>query len=118
MNALKLLPVVLSLLLLSVHFLRAGILPLVGLCLALIPLLFFKRAWVARLIQAVLILGAMEWVRALLGYVEQRKEEGKEWTRLAIILGSVALLTAASALTFRCKALIKRFGLDSRPETL
>jgi hypothetical protein len=108
MNALRLLPVILSFLLLGAHFYRAGQLPFTGLCLALPLLLFVRKPWVPRLFQALLALGALEWLRTLYAFASMRIAFEQPWTRLAIILGAVALLTALSGLVFRAAAL-RRF---------
>ena len=44
-------------------------------------------------------------------YVMIRQDSGKPWMRLAIILGSVAVFTAASGLVFRLGPLKKRYKL-------
>ena len=105
MNFVRLLPVILSFGLLAAHFSRAGIFPLMLICLAVPLLLFIKKRWVARSIQVLLVLGAAEWIRAMMGYIEMRKSIGDDWGRLAIILIAVALLTACSGLVFRGKKL-------------
>ncbi len=105
MNFVRLLPVIFSFGLLAAHFSRMGLFPLTILSLALPMLLFIKKKWVARGIQILLVLGAVEWIRAMLGYIEFRKSIGDDWTRLAIILIAVALLTALSGLVFRGKTL-------------
>ena len=87
--------------------------PLVILCLALPGLLLIRRAWVARLVQVVLVLGSLEWGRTLLVLVAQRRDAGEPWSRLALILGVVTALTAASALLFCCRSLRERYGLGS-----
>lgn len=108
MNALRLLPVVLSSLLLGAHFYRAGQLPLTGLCLALPLLLFLRKPWVPRLFRALLALGALEWLRTLYVFAGIRIAFEQPWTRLAAILVTVALLTALSGLVFQTAAL-RRF---------
>jgi hypothetical protein len=100
MNILRLLPVILSFLLLAAHFYRAGIPVLSGLCVGVLFLLFFRKRWVPRLFQALLVLGAFEWLRALYLFATLRIAWDQPWTRLAIILGSVALFTALSGLVF------------------
>jgi len=80
---------------------------------ALLPsLLFHRKAWVARLMQAVLVLGMIEWVRTLFILVDMRRALGQPWTRLAIIIGTVALFSGCSALLFRSKRLRKRYKLS------
>lgn len=108
MNLFRLLPVVLSFLLLSAHFYRAGRWPLIALCLAAPLFLLLRKSWVPRLFQALLVLGALEWLRTLYVFASMRIAFAQPWTRLAIILGAVALLTAVSGLVFRAAAL-RRF---------
>ena len=55
-------PVVLSLVVLGAHFMRYGDTLFVAGALLLIVLLFVRQPWVARLMQVVLVLGALEWV--------------------------------------------------------
>lgn len=118
MTALKHLPVILSALLLGAHFSRAGLMPL-ALAIVLFPaILLTRRAWVARLMQFVLIVGAAEWVRTLLVLVAARRDVGQPWTRLAIILGCVALFTLVSGLAFSfSSALRERYGMDRKDES-
>jgi hypothetical protein len=114
MNLLRLLPVILSFGLLAAHFSRADLFPLVIISLALPFLLFIRKAWAARAIQLLLLAGAGEWIRAMFGYIAIRKEIGEDWTRLAIILITVALLTALSTMVFRGKSLKKRYQFEKR----
>jgi len=109
MNALLLLPA-LALSLLGAHFYRAAAWPLLGLCVLLVLLLAWPRAWVARLVQVALVLGALEWLWTAFWLVQQRLALGQPWLRLALILGAVAVFTAASALVFRSVALRRRYG--------
>jgi hypothetical protein len=98
---LRSLPVVLSALVLAAHFYRSRNLPLVALSLSLPLLLLVREHWSARVVQAGLFLGALEWLRTLAFFAGQRMEAGRPWTRLAVILGAVAALTALSALAVR-----------------
>ena len=94
-------PVVLSALVLAAHFFRAHQLVLVALSLALPFLLLVRERWSARVVQAGLVLGAIEWIRTLAYFAGQRMDMGRPWGRLAVILGAVAALTALSALAVR-----------------
>jgi hypothetical protein len=109
MNAIRLLPVILSLLLLAAHFYRAGQVVVTALCLALPLLLLLRKSWVPRLFQVLLVLGALEWLRALYGFAAMRIAFGEPWTRLALILGAVALFTGLSGLVFRNRKLRARY---------
>jgi len=114
MTFVRLLPVILSSLLLGAHFFRAGLTFLAVLILLFPVLLLVKRAWVARLAQLVLALGGIEWIRTLLVFVAARREIDQPWTRLAVILGIVALFTTGSGLLFSLSgALRKRYGLET-----
>ena len=113
MVVIRLLPVIISFGLLAAHFSRAGLLPFVILSLAVPLLLFIRKAWAARTLQLLLLLGAFEWIRTMLGYIEVRKMIGDDWTRLAIILIVVALLTALSGLVFQGKSLKEYYKLGA-----
>ena len=109
MNALRLLPVVISLLLLAAHFSRNDVTLLAVISLALPLLLLVRRRWVPRLFQVLLVLAALEWVRTTVMHVSRRQAEGETWTRLAVILVAVALFTACSGLVFRNRKLSRRY---------
>lgn len=98
-------PIVLSLLVLAAHFLRGGGLWLAVVVLGLLGLLFVRRAWVARVMQVVLALGALEWVRTLVVLAVRRSEQGEPFLRMTLILGGVVALTVISALLFETKRL-------------
>ena len=112
MNILRLLPVILAFGLLAAHFSRANMPPAVVVSLIIPFLLLIRKPWIARSIQILLLLGALEWIRSMVGYIQVRKEIGEDWGRLAIILITVALLTACSGLVFRGKSLKKRYQLE------
>jgi hypothetical protein len=105
--------VVLSLLVLAAHFLRAGALPVVGALLLLVALLFVRRPWAARTIQIVLVLGALEWLRTLYLLAGVRIDSGEPFLRLVLILGAVALVTLIAALSFQTRSLRRVYGIGS-----
>ena len=92
-------PVVLSILVLGAHFLRFGNWIGVFAAFLLIALLFLHRPWVARLMQVVLVLGTLDWLRTA-------------YERMLVILGIVAAVTLCSALLFESKTLRKIYGLN------
>ena len=61
------------------------------------------------LVQIALIAGAIEWLRTLAGLISTRMATGAPFTRLVLILASVALVTCASALVFRAAKLRARY---------
>jgi hypothetical protein len=73
----------------------------------LIGMLFIRRPWVARLMQAVLVLGAFEWAHTTYLLVQMRAAQDQPFTRMLIILSIVALITACSALLFESSTLRK-----------
>ncbi len=111
MNLVKLLPTILSFLILAAHFSRSNLSVFMIMCIAIPFLLFIRSVWVVRFIQVILVLGSLEWIRALYNYAIERQAYGESWTRLAIILGVVALFTGLSALVFRFGSLRKRYNL-------
>lgn len=117
MSLLLLAPVILSLLVLGAHFLRSGSLFLVAAALALVACLAFRRPWVPRLVQGALVLGAIEWVRTVVQFAAGRMRNGEPYVRLVIILGTVALVTALSALLFETARLRRRYRRAPGPET-
>jgi len=109
MKALKLLPVIFSMLLLGTHFYRAGHLLLAGGALLSLGLLCIRKPQATWLTQGLLIAGAAEWLATAIRLVADRQAQGLPWLRLAIILGLVALCTLFSTLPLRATA---HFPLD------
>jgi hypothetical protein len=111
MNFVRLLPVIISFILLSAHLLfhtgqyAYAIVPL----LFLIPLMF-RKTWVPWLVQLALLLGTIEWLRTLITEVMQKISYGDSWVRYAVILAAVALFTLLSCLVFRSEGLRKRYS--------
>ena len=109
MKILKLLPVILSMLLLGAHFYRAGhLLFAIGALLSL-GLLCIRKPQATWLMQGLLAAGAAEWLITVILLVTDRQAQGLPWLRLAIILSLVSLCTLLSALPFRTKT---HFPLD------
>ena len=95
-----LIPTLLSFLVLGAHFFRGGHANLTLICCAAPMLLLARRRWATRLLQALLVIGALEWVRTTLQIQAVRIEEGRDWRRMAVILYGVAWFTFASSLVF------------------
>ena len=83
-----------------------------ALSLALAGLLAVPRPWAARAVQAGLALAALEWLRTAALLVARRQATGAPYTRLALILGAVAAVTALSLLAFRSARLRRRYRLE------
>ena len=88
----------LALLLLAAHFFRAGLMALTVLCVMLVALLFVRATWAVRVLQAVLALGTLEWLRTAWAFAAARAAQGEPYGRLLVILGAVAVVTAAAAM--------------------
>ena len=76
----------------------------VAACIALPAAAAFTRArWALRGVQILLALGSVSWVVTALRIGAERRAAGEPWLRMALILGTVAVLSAASAAwLFRC----------------
>lgn len=108
-------PVILSLVVLGAHFLRYGSLVGVFTALLLIGLLFVRRSWVARLVQVVLVLGTLEWLRTMYELAHIRLLHGQPYGRMLVILGIVAAVTLCSAMLFQSKTLKEMYRMG-KPE--
>jgi len=107
-------PIVLSFVILGAHFMRYGnSIGVIGSLVAL-ALLFVRRPWIARLLQVILILGALEWLRTLYQLAQERAALGQPFTRMVVILGVVAAVTFCAALLFQSPVLKRIYGLDQR----
>jgi hypothetical protein len=103
---------VVSLVILAAHVFRAGSYVLVVLLLAVLALMAVRRRWVARTVQIVLFLGAVEWLMTLAELAFWRAAAGQPFVRLVAILAPVAIFTGASAFVFRVEALRRLYGLS------
>ena len=105
MRALSIGLTVLSALLIAAHFFRSGsyLLTAVG---ALFPaLLLLRRRFAVRVVQALLFVAALEWIRTLILLAMDRQAMGQPWIRMALILGTVAGVSVVAALLIG-----RRFG--------
>jgi hypothetical protein len=116
MNIVRLTPVFIGFVLMAAHFSRSGLPVLVAVSLWFPLILLVRRPWVARAVQLALVLGALEWVRAAVVIALRRQSAGEPWTRMALILGAVAIVTAISAMVFKMKALRERYDLPLKTE--
>jgi hypothetical protein len=107
-------PIVLSLVVLGAHFLRDGNSVGVFAALVVIGLLFIRRPWVARLIQFVLVLGTLEWLRTMYELAHVRALHGQPYGRMLVILGVVGAVTLCSALLFQTAELKKNYRLKGQ----
>ena len=113
MNALRLIPVLLSALLMAAHCMWHGLVPLALACLLFPALLFVRRPWVASVTRGVLWLWAAEWARTVAFGLHSRMAAGRPWALFATILLTVALITLLSSLVFRAPAIRRRYGIGA-----
>ena|SRR5487761_2577042 len=100
---------VVAALLLGAHFLRAGHLMLVVLCLAA-PLLFlWRNRWSLMLLQFLAYCAAGTWIGLAIELVQLRQRWGQPWAVAAIILGAVALFTLLAGLLLNSRAIEARY---------
>ena len=100
---------VVAAMLLGAHFLRAGDLVMVALCLAA-PLLFlWRRRWSLMLLQLLAYGAAATWIAVAVQLVQLRQQLGQPWTAAVIILGSVALFTLLAGLLLNSRAIRQRY---------
>lgn len=110
----RLLPVILSGIMITAHFVRSQQWLPVVISLAVMGLLLVRKRWIIYLVQAGLGLAAVEWLGTLIQLVRFRQSMGMEWIRLAVIIGGVALFTLLSVLVFRSPVLRRRYGFAQK----
>ena len=95
--------------LLAAHFLRQGNLGLMLIALA-VPFLFLvRRRWSLILMQCCAYAGAILWAVTAAGLVAARMSEETPWLRTALILGAVAIGTAAAGALLNSSAARSRY---------
>jgi len=92
-----LLPALLGLVLLGAHLMRAGHDALLAGVIFTALLAGVRMPWSRRIIQGVLVLGALEWLWTLIVLAGARMDAGMPYARLALILGTVAAGTGLAA---------------------
>lgn len=99
------LPIILSYILLSAHFFRAGILYMTGLMLLLPLLLLIKKKISAIIIQIGLLFGTFVWVETFLKFMHIYNRFNMPFTKAGIIIAAVGVFTFLSIFLFRTKTL-------------
>ncbi|MDP3541553.1 MAG: hypothetical protein Q8T11_03700 [Elusimicrobiota bacterium] len=95
---------------LAAHFLRMGAMTGVVVCLALPIVAVLTRArWALRALQAVLLLGSVSWIVTAWHIGAARQAAGEPWLRMAVILGTVAALSALAAGLLSRRSVLARF---------
>lgn len=115
MTFLLLAPTIIALITLAAHFARYSLYPLSGALVALLALLLIPRRWVARTMQLVLLVAALEWVTVLYDVAQERAMDGRDARKSGIILGGTALFTLAAAALYQTPRLRKRYASPATP---
>jgi ABC-type transport system involved in Fe-S cluster assembly fused permease/ATPase subunit len=110
-NLFKILAILLCFVFMAAHWSRAGMSELSILCLLFPFILLWRHRIAAIVTQIVLFLFGLEWIRALLAYVNIRIENQEDWLRLAVILVAVSLINFATILVFRTASMKARYKL-------
>jgi hypothetical protein len=101
---------VVAALLSGAHFLRAGDVALVVLCLAA-PLLFLvRRRWSLILLQGMAYCASANWIVTAVRIVRLRELSGTSWTTAAIILGGVAVFTILTGLLLNSRSIVEHYS--------
>ena len=87
---LRIIPFILSTLLVAAHFLRSNEFLFVAASLAAPLLLLVKKRPALFLLQGLCMVAAIIWLWTLYGIVQQRLMDGRSWLASGIILGGVA----------------------------
>jgi hypothetical protein len=96
----------------AAHLLRSGNEVLLIITLLLPFLLIWKSRVSARVVQLALIIFGIEWIRTLVMYIQIRMSINQDWGRLALILGSVALVNFVTLLVFWTKSMRNRYQME------
>ena len=99
-----------SLVLLGAHFSRMNFPLILSIIALLAPFLFFYKKKISiTILQAILFIGTLEWIRAAFYYIQQRVDLGTPWLRLAVILGIIIIFTGYSAWILNSKDIKNRY---------
>jgi len=101
MRILRTVLIVLAFVVLAAHFSRAGSTLVAGAFLLAPLLLLVRESWARWTLRIALLIGGLEWIRTTVRLVGERRALGEDWTRMAVILSVVALLTFLAAWAVR-----------------
>jgi hypothetical protein len=101
--------VIIACLLLAAHFLRVGNYGLTLVWLLIPGLLLIRKAWSLLVLQALLYGGAVIWLFTTITTIQTRLRLDAPWDRLALILGTVTLLTLLSGLLLNSPVMRERY---------
>jgi hypothetical protein len=105
----RILPVIISCLLLGAHFLRAGNIPLTVGCVLMPLLLLINAWWSVMIVQLLTYIGVLIWVKTAIQIYHRRLIFGMPWVRAVVIVGAVALFTAFAGLLLNSSGVKKKY---------
>ena len=111
MNILRLIPAILSLLLLAAHYYRAGLLPVAVVIVVSLFMLIFRRQWPLRIARVLLFAGTFEWIRVTFLLTSARQAAGAPWVRLAMILAAVTVICCSSLVFLYSRPVKRMYGI-------
>jgi len=94
----RLIPLILSTLLIAAHLMRSYGLEAAIAALLLLGTLFLRRELTRRFWQGLLVIAAIIWIDTTYGIVQFRQELNLPWLRMMIIMGAVIAFTVFSAI--------------------
>lgn len=97
--------------LLGAHFLHAGNVPLVAVCLAAPSLFLYRKRWSLIVLQVLAYAAVATWLETAIRLVEFRQRAGRSWTAAAVILGVVALFTLIAGLLLNSRCVRERYAV-------
>ena len=110
----RIVPLIISFVLLAAHFLRAGSHALTVACLLAPLLLLMRRRWALILVQFSILVGAGVWIYTTVHLLQERMMFGKPWGVAVIILGSVTLFTILAGLLLNSRAIKDKYPRRQR----
>ncbi len=93
----RIIPFILSAIVLAAHFLRFANFPIMIFSLAVPFLLLIKKRWALLTVQALTVAGGLFWIKVAVDNLWLRLAVGEPWLRMVAILLAVSLFTLWSA---------------------
>jgi hypothetical protein len=106
---LRIIPFVITCLLLSAHFLRSGNLGFALISILMPLFLLIRRSWVLVAMQLWSYLAAGIWAYTIIELVQQRMILGRSWGTAVIILGSVSIFTILAGMSLNSRVVRQKF---------
>ena len=102
----------LSFLLLGAHFLRAGQIVIMMICLMVPGLLFIKARWSLWLVQMLSSVSVVIWLHTTVTIYRKRVLLGLPWGRALMIMGAVTLFALVSGLLLHSACVKEKYPIS------